>query len=129
VDENARKQRDYIAIVLGDAAILILVVLANLDGIGLILHTQSDGRDRTADDYMMVIQNILPTVDADERILALIRSLLLDWVNLDSLLYQLDAGNLTGARADAAEELANRVSVTLTVAGEQFPGLFGLSGD
>jgi hypothetical protein len=125
VDENERKRLAYIATTLADAAALILVMLQNLDGIGLIFHTGPDARDRIADDFMLVYANILPTVDAPPEVLALIRSVLLDWVTLDSLATFISAGT-TKARAEAAEELADRVSVTITAARDHFPGLFGL---
>lgn len=125
MDENEGKRLAYIVTTLADAAMLIHVMLLNLDGIGLALHSGPGARDRTADDFMLVYANILPAVDAPPEILALTRSVLLDWVTLDSLVPVVNAGTTT-ARAQAAEELANRVSVTIAAAREAFPGLFGL---
>ncbi len=126
MDNHERKRREYIAKVLADAAVLIRVMLLNLDGIGLALHEGTDVRDRIADDFMVVYANILPSIDAPPEVLALIRSLLLDWVNLDSLVNLVIAGDIHPARADAMEELAERVSMTITAARDIQPGLFGL---
>lgn len=125
MDENERKRLAYIVTTLADAAALIRVMMLNLDGIGLAFHSGPDARDRIADDFMLVYANILPAVDAPSEILALTRSVLLDWVTLDSLVPVVSAGTTT-ARAEAAEELANRVSMTITAARDHFPGLFGL---
>jgi hypothetical protein len=109
VDENERKRLAYIATTLADAARLIHVMLLNLDGISLAFHGGPAARDRIADDFMLVYANILPGIDAPLEVLAVTRSVLLDWVTLDSLVPALSAGTTT-ARAEAAEELANRVS-------------------
>lgn len=127
MDENERKRLAYITTTLTDAAALILVMLRYLDGIGLASHSGPGARDKIADGFMLVYANILPGVDAPPEVLALTRSVMLDWVTLDSLVPILVAGTTT-ARAEAAEELANRVSMTIGAARDHFPGLFGLEG-
>lgn len=125
-DLGKQKHRFYIAAILVRAALALRLVLLNLDDIRLAAHQGDDTRDRIADDFMMVREDILPTVNAPEELLALIQSIILDWINLDSLAKLETLTELPQARYDAIEELAGRIAMTITVAHENWPDLFEL---
>ena len=123
-DLDRQKRRHYIAGILATSVLLIRVILQNLDGIGLAHHTGPDTRDRIADDFMMVYANILPALDASPEVVALLRSTLLDWVTLDSLVKLETISEIHDSRSDAMEELAERIGMSITIARENWPELF-----
>lgn len=126
MEDDERKRRDDIIGVLAGAVQLIHQMLLNLDGLRLTLHTGPDMQERIAEDFLLVHRDVLPTVEAPDEVLAMLRSILLDWITLDSLIGLHAAGALTPARSQAMEELAGRLASELSVSAELWPGLFGL---
>jgi hypothetical protein len=80
--------------------------------------------DRMADDFMVVYRDILPGLNAPPEVRALFRAILVDWVNLDTLAGFEVNHEITDARSDAMEELADRIGMSLEVARERWPHPF-----
>jgi hypothetical protein len=116
VDNHDRKRREDIARTLVDGAIIIMVILKTLDEIGLAPHAGDDARERIAEDFMLVHRDIIPSVEAPAEILALVRSILLDWVTLNDLVALGTATEITPRRLDTMEELAARLVATMGAA-------------
>jgi hypothetical protein len=118
VDNHDRKRHGQIARVLAEGAAIIMMILENLDEIVLPLREGTGAMERIAADYMMVHRDILPVVAAPPEILALVRSILLDWVILNDLVELGLTAEFTPRRTDTMEELAGRLAASLAEAGE-----------
>ena len=125
MDNHERKRRDQIARHLAELAIIIRMMLEGLDRIVLALHIEADDmRERIADDFLMVADNVLPTVDAPGELLAMARATLMDWVVANDLVSLMQATGVTPRRLATAEAVIERCAVTLAALHDLAPGLF-----
>ncbi len=118
MDNHDRKRRDQVARMLADGAVIILLMLRTLDDIRLYPHTEAGARERVAEDLMMVRRSILPTVEAEPEALALVASILLDWVTLNDLVSLGKETGYTPRLFDTMDDLASRLAMGLVAARE-----------
>lgn len=125
MDNHDRKRSEQVAHHLAEIAVIIHLMLRGLDRIVLHLHTEADDmRERIADDFLMVAESVLPTVEAPGELLAMIRSTLLDWVVANDLMSLMQAAGVTPRRLTTAEAVTERCAITLAALHDLAPDLF-----
>lgn len=113
-NHDARKRLDQLARFLASAAVMIHVALIALDGIRLTGHIGDEAMpEKIAEDFQLVRSHVLDSVEAPEELLAIVRSLLLDWTVLNDLIAISKGVPLTERRLGTMEDFAERLGAEL----------------